>query len=640
MVAGTRKGGETLDRPLRRRRVAGWAAPHTLSLASLLLIPACERRDSDGPKGAGIRAASPVQDWIARAKTAPEGEDREAIASALAGYIADADGRLLVEIADALGALGPDARAAAPALTGLLSHEDPWVRVAAMETLGGIGAAAVPSLVDAFEKGSASVRVRAGIVLGEMGEKARSAIPAIERALQDPSPDMRARATAILAQISPASAESASDRGAPSVALPAAAPAAPAAPAAGAAKEWPQFRGPGRDGVSPDTGLLDEWPEGGPPLLWEREGLGRGYSSVSIAAGRLITMGDRAEGGGAESQLLIAIDLATRKDLFTLRIGPPHEEGGPRSTPAIDGDRVYAIGTEGDLVCVRIETGDPVWRKSFASDFGGAMMSGWKYSESPLIDGDRLICTPGGKDAMIVALDKRTGATIWTCAVPPLGEKGKDGAGYSSIVAAEIRGVRQYVQIIGRGAVGIEAATGRFLWGYNRIATEVANIPSAIVTGDYVFVTASYGTGSALLEIRREGDAFRAEEARFFGASAFQNHHGGVVLVANHIYGGHGQNAGAPTCLDLATGEVAWKAKAPARGSASTAYADGHVIFRYDRGLVVLAGADPKSFRVKGRFTPPSLGEGPAWSHPVVCDGRLYLRHGDRLACYDLRDKE
>ncbi|NUQ66133.1 MAG: PQQ-binding-like beta-propeller repeat protein, partial [Pirellulales bacterium] len=392
--------------------------------------------------------------------------------------------------------------------------------------------------------------------------------------------------------------------------------------------------GPNRDAISADTGLLDQWPESGLQLLWKLEGVGKGYSSVSIAGGRLFTMGDRPDGDG-QSQFLIAFDLDTRKELWAAKVGPPHSDG-PRSTPTVDGQSVYAVGTDGDLVCLDVENGNVRWQKNFARDFGGKMMSVWKFSESPLVDGDRVVCTPGGPDATLVALNKQTGETIWKSAVPALGPKGKDGAGYSSAVAADIAGVRQYVQLLGRGVVGVEAETGRFLWGCNSVANGTANITSPVVHGDCVFASTSYGTGSALLKIVRDGESFRAEEVYFLDQNQFQNHHGGVVVVGDYLYGGHGQNKGEPACIELATGKIAWKAEAPARGSAAVVYADGHVIFRYDRGQVVLVKAAPEAFKIQGEFTPLTAA-GPAWSYPVVHEGKLYLRHGNLLACYALK---
>jgi prepilin-type processing-associated H-X9-DG protein len=402
-----------------------------------------------------------------------------------------------------------------------------------------------------------------------------------------------------------------------------------------ATADWPQFHGPRRDSLCRERGLLQQWPEGGPKQLWTLEGLGRGFSTIAIADGRIFTMGDRPVEGEEEAQFVLAYDLQTRAELWATRIGLPFKTG-PRCTPTVDGDRLYALGTEGDLLCLDTATGNVRWRRNLPDDFGGVVMSIWKYCESPLVDGDRVICTPGGPDAALVALDKRTGKLFWKCTVPDIGERGADGAAYSSVVAAEIGGVRQYLQVLGRGAVGVEAETGRFLWGYNRIASNVANVTAPTVRGNFVFVTTAYHIGSALLEIVRDGDRWRADEVYFLGPGDFLNHHGGVVLVDGHIYGGHGANRGDPACIDLATGKICWKSRAPAIGSAGVLYADGHVIFRYDRGEVLLVEASPDEMRVKGRFTAVK-GEGPAWPHPVIHQGKLYLRHGDVLACYDVR---
>ncbi len=405
--------------------------------------------------------------------------------------------------------------------------------------------------------------------------------------------------------------------------------------AAAETPDWPHFRGPDCDGKCTETGLLQEWPEGGPELLWKLEGLGNGYSSVSIAEGKIFTMGDRETADGSESQFVIAYDLASQRELWTARVGPPHRDG-PRCTPTIDDGLAYAIGTAGDLVCLDATTGSVRWRKSFSDDFGGKMMTGWKYSESPLIDGEKLVCTPGGPDATFVALNKRTGELIWKCALPEIGKRGKDGAGYSSMVVAEIDGLRQYIQILGRGAVGVAADTGKCLWGYNRVANGIANIPTPVVRGNYVFVTTSYKTGSALLKLTRQGDGMKVEEVYFLGPETFENHHGGVVLLGDYLYGGDGQNNGTPVCLELMTGKIVWKPKAPAGGSAAMLYADGRLIFRYDKGPIFLVEATPEAFNVKGSFTPPK-GGGPAWPHPVIHDGKLYLRHKDLLMCYDVR---
>ncbi len=415
------------------------------------------------------------------------------------------------------------------------------------------------------------------------------------------------------------------------------------APGALSADDWPQFRGPGCTGICPETGLVQEIPEQGLPLLWQVQGCGAGFSSISIANGKLYTMGDRPAAGD-RAQFVIAFDEATHQELWATRIGPKHDDGespGPRCTPTIDGPRLYALGTSSDLVCLDSATGALQWRKNLEQDFGGKMMSSWCWSESPLVDGDRLVCTPGAKDAVMVALDKNTGELIWKCELPDIGREGNEGAGYTTMVVAEIDGVRQYITLVGKGAIGVAAETGEFLWGYNRIANKVANIPTPVVRDRYVFVTTSYNTGCALVKLTRDGDRFNADEVYFRPAREFANHHGGVVLVGDYIYGGDGQNKGTPVCLDFMTGDIKWKAldwtrKARANGSAAVLYADGNLWFRYQRdALVALIEATPDEFRVKGTFK-AAVDDGPAWAHPVIHDGKLYLRTHDTLMCYDV----
>jgi len=397
------------------------------------------------------------------------------------------------------------------------------------------------------------------------------------------------------------------------------------------AADWPQFHGPKRDNCSTETGLLPTWPNKGPKMLWQIGNLGTGYSSVAIAGSKLLTMGDRND-----VQQVICIDLASQKELWATKIGPMHKDG-PRCTPTIDGNFCYAIGTDGDLACFDLSSGKIRWAKNFARDFGGQMMSQWKFSESPLLDGDRVICTPGGPKAAMVALDKKTGFPKWRAALPKLGDKGRDGAGYSSIVPADINGVRQYVQMMGRGIVSIEASSGKFLWGYNRVANAVANITAPIVRDNYVFCTTSYKTGSALLKIAggKKGP-WKAEEVWWLDYTEFANHHGGVVLVGNYLYGGDGQNSGVPKCLEFETGKIAWKGEAAGKRSAAITYADGHVYFRYEDGVVALVKASPDGYQADGLLQTAPIDSGPAWAHPVIVDKKIYLRHGNILSCFDL----
>jgi outer membrane protein assembly factor BamB len=406
-------------------------------------------------------------------------------------------------------------------------------------------------------------------------------------------------------------------------------------PPAGAGN-WPQFRGPNRDGRSADTNLLQQWDADGPALAWKVSGLGTGYSSLSIGGERLFTMGD-LEG----SQYAIALSVADGRQLWKAKVGPMWQDRfpGPRATPTVDGSLIYTLGTEGDLVCLEAATGKERWRRNLPRDFGGQVMSDWKFTESPLIDGDRVIVTPGGPDAALVALNKATGATIWQAKLPALGTAGRDGAGYSSVVISNGGGVKQYVQLLGRGVVGIRAADGQYLWGYNKVANNVANIPTPIVQGDFVFAASGYQTGSVLLKLApAAGGTVTATEVYFLDGKTFQNHHGGFVLVDGHIYGGHGHRAGLPVCVELATGTLKWGGdiRNDGRGSAAIAYADGHVYYRYENGLVILVEATPAGYKEKGKLQ-VETSDLLSWAYPVIAGGKMYLRDKDSLYVYDLR---
>ncbi len=410
----------------------------------------------------------------------------------------------------------------------------------------------------------------------------------------------------------------------------------PAAQSAAAdVPNWPQFRGPNRDNVSADTGLLKEWDADGPTLAWKASGLGIGFSSLAVTKDRIYTMGDQGT-----SQYVLALSATDGKVLWKTRVGPNWDDRypGPRSTPTIDGALLYAIGTEGDLVCLETATGKERWRKSLVSDFGGQIMSDWKFSESALVDGDRLVVTPGGKDSAIVALDKRTGALVWKAPMPAPGPNGRDGAGYASIVISNGGGVKQYVTLLGRGLVGVRAADGVVLWSYNRVANNVANIPTPVVKGDLIFASSGYQAGAVLLKLAAAGNGkVTASEVYFLEGRTFQNHHGGFILVGDSIYAGNGHRNGLPICLDLATGQVRWGGtiRNEGIGSAALTYADGHVYYRYENGVMILVEATPAAYRQKGVFKLPS-GE-LNWAYPVVTGGKLYIRDKDELLVYDLR---
>jgi outer membrane protein assembly factor BamB len=355
---------------------------------------------------------------------------------------------------------------------------------------------------------------------------------------------------------------------------------------------------------------------------------------VAIADGKVFTMGDR-DG----RRWIIALSDEDGRELWAADMGDAGGDAAPNATPTYSDARVYAIGTGGGLVCAKAADGEVLWRKHLEDDFGGEMMSGWGFSESPLVDGERLVCTPGGHEAFIVALDKVTGEEIWRASVPQdsIGNRGNDGAGYASIVISHAAGVKQYVTLAGRGLVSVAADDGRFLWAYNRIANDTANIPTPLVFGDYIFGSSAYGAGSALLRIVPSGDSLRPEEVYFLDSGDLQNHHGGLVLVDGFIYGGHGHNEGHPRCIDARTGEHKWpERRSRHEGSAAVSYADGKLYFRYEDGTMVLIEANPDEPKIVGQFQIPRSGS-PSWSHPAVVNGRLYLREQDKLYVHDVR---
>jgi outer membrane protein assembly factor BamB len=388
------------------------------------------------------------------------------------------------------------------------------------------------------------------------------------------------------------------------------------------AADWPQWRGVHRDAKSDESGLLQEWPKDGPHLAWKGTGLGRGYSSVSIADGKIFTMGDLTEPFKGEA--IIALDASKGKRLWTAKVGEPWSDGGPRCTPTVDGDRVYALGPHGDLVCVQAADGKERWRKNLKDDFGGQMMSGWGYSESPLIDGDKLICTPGGSKATLVALDKKTGELIWKCAVPE-----GDGAAYSSVMAANLNGQRQYIQFLGKGVVGVAAKDGKFLWRYDQPANGTANCATPIVRDPFVFASSNYGTGAALAKISPKSQA-----EVVYATKNMQNHHGGMVLVNGYLYGANSNNL---ACIEFETGKLMWAADKAGKGS--IAYADNRLYYREEGDTVILVEANPKECVVHGRFNQPDRQGAPAWQHPVIANSKLYLRDQDILLCYDVKKK-
>jgi len=400
------------------------------------------------------------------------------------------------------------------------------------------------------------------------------------------------------------------------------------------AGDWPQWRGPLRNAQSDEKLSSHNWDANPPKHLWTVEGFGTGYASVSVVDGVLYTVGNTEQG-----QTVLAANAGDGSILWKTPVteaNPKHSYEGSRCTPSVAGDHLYVVTSDGAIVCLTRKDGRLVWQRKF-SEWDGRMMSGWGFSESPLVDGDRVLCTPGGPEALVVCLDRMTGQDIWKCAATFEGSAGKDGAGYSSIVTSDALGIPQYVQLTGRGLIGINAKDGKQLWTYNRVANGVANIPTPIVDGNFVFGSTSYKTGAALVELKRDGDAVIAEEKYFLEGEVFNNHHGGMILKDGHIYAGHQQNQGFPTCIRMSSGEIVWggKQRGPGGGSASVLLIDGHIIFRYQDGVVALIEATPDEYRLRGSFK-PDYQEGATWAHPVVVGGRLYLREQNKLMCYEV----
>jgi outer membrane protein assembly factor BamB len=398
--------------------------------------------------------------------------------------------------------------------------------------------------------------------------------------------------------------------------------------------DWPQWRGPNRDGIAANESIRTDWDANPPKLLWMKDGMGEGYASLAVTAGGVFTTGNR---DGA--QHVICANATTGSIVWTTPITdkqPKHGYEGSRCTPTIDGDRLYAVSSDGKIACLKTSDGSIVWSQAF-SQWGGKMMSGWGFSESPLVDGDWVLCTPGGKDAMIVALNKLDGSLVWKSAMPNIGEAGKDGAGYSSIVVSNGAGVKQYVTTVGRGTIGVRAADGTFLWGYNRVANGTANIPTPIVDGDYVFASTGYGTGAMLVKLVAAGDEVQAQEQYFLDPKDFQNHHGGMIHLGDHIYAGHQHNKGFPICIEMKSGQTVWggKTRPEGNGSAAVTCVGKQLLFRYQDGTIALIEATPKEYVLHGKFRPEHQ-ERESWSHPVVVGGKLYLREQDKLMCYDV----
>ncbi len=385
-----------------------------------------------------------------------------------------------------------------------------------------------------------------------------------------------------------------------------------------ASAEWNQWRGPNRDGKSAESGLLAAWPEAGPERVWQIESLGAGYSSLAAANGTLFTQGVK-DG----KQYLIALDAKTGETEWETEHGKPYSNrrgDGPRGTPTVDGPRVYALGGDGNLICADAATGAKIWERHLLKTYRGKNIS-WGISESPLVDGDRLIVNAGGPGASIVALDKATGKELW--------KTQSDEAGYSSAVAADIDGVRQYLFFTGEAAVGVLAKNGELLWRYSTVSNKTANVATPVVRGNLVFFSSAYGTGCALLRLESADGSTSASEVYF--SQDMKNHYSSSVLIDDHLYGFSGRIL---TVMKFETGEVTWRDRSVGKGQ--MIHADGRLYILSDDGVVGLVEPDPGEYREISRF---EIGSGayPTWTLPVIADGTLYLRDQDRLYAYNVK---
>lgn len=386
--------------------------------------------------------------------------------------------------------------------------------------------------------------------------------------------------------------------------------------------DWAQWRGPLRNGISSETGLIKQWPATGPHANWTISSLGEGYGSLAIKAERIYVQGT----SGAASAIF-CLNRADGKTIWSTSLGPMVKEGrgnGPRSTPTVDADRVYVLTENGDLACLRTRDGSAIWRKNILKEYGGENPR-WLISESPLVDGNRVIVSPGGRNAGIVALDKMTGAEIWRA------KDLSDTTGYASCIAADIGGVRTYMNFTADAAVGVRASDGKLMFRHNKVANRTANCSTPVFADNKVFFSSAYDTGAALLNLSAQGGEVKAQEAYF--TRDMMNHHGGMVYVNGYLYGFSNQIL---TCLEFATGKVMWRDRSVGKGA--VIYADGMLYLLGEKQMVGLAEATPKAYIERGRFPIQDMGR-ESWAHPVVFGGKLYVRNQGMLTCYDVKAK-
>jgi outer membrane protein assembly factor BamB len=407
------------------------------------------------------------------------------------------------------------------------------------------------------------------------------------------------------------------------------------------AADWPQWRGPNRDAISKETGLLKKWPKDGPELVWTFNKAGAGYAGPAVVGGKLYTMGARDK-----TEYVFALDNKGQ-ELWSVKIGSLFDfkgnnwSGGPNATPSVDGELIFAVGSQGDLICV--DTGGKErWRKNLPKELGaqvndiggGPENMGWGFSWSPLVDGEQLVCVPGGPQGLFAALNKKTGEVLWRS------KDVKDPVTYSSPIMATIGGVKQYIQMTQEGVVGVSAKTGDLLWYFKRDNPWGDVLcPTPICQGNLVYATGGKG-GCNLIKVTPDGKKFKAEEV--YSEKQIANWHGGVVLVDKYVYGYHAEREW--YCQDFAQGgDNKWDDQPRnALGPGSLVYADGRLYCLTDKGVVGMLTANPEKYTELSRFTLPRSStirknRGGVWTHPVIADGYLYLRDQELIFCYKVK---
>ncbi len=385
-----------------------------------------------------------------------------------------------------------------------------------------------------------------------------------------------------------------------------------------AAADWPCWRGPNRDGISREKGLLQEWPAGGPRKIWSVSGLGEGYGTVAVARGVIYVAG-QVDGRGK----VTAISLRGKK-LREYPYGRESAKGGlrgARTTPTWDDGRVYVMSSYGVVTCWDADSGRKLWDVDTFAKFGGRNIT-WQIAESLLTDASRVYCTPGGPDALVVALDKKTGKTVWVCD-PPIDAK----SAYCSPIIVPFGRGRMLLTMVETGAIGVNADTGRLLWHLphkNRYAVH-PNTP--IYENGKVFISSGYRKGSELLKIAPGG----RRAAQIWQSAVPDTHHGGLVKVGRCVYGTNNRGL---ACVDFETGRVYWQNQGVGKGA--VVYADNRLYCYSERGVVGLLEVGPRGCRVRGKLR-ITEGTRQHWAHPVISDGRLYIRHDNVLMAFDVR---